>query len=76
VGALLLAAGRTVPGAKVANTVVGGVYLVVGIVGLFLVGSDLNIIALNEADNVLHFASALLLLGVGLGADRRVTTSV
>ena len=48
--------------------------LLVGVVGLFLVGSSANIIALNGADNVLHFASAVLLLGVGLGADRAAST--
>jgi hypothetical protein len=52
---------------------VGAVYLAVGAAGLFLVGTEANIIALNGADNVLHFASALLLLGVGLGADKRAT---
>ncbi|MGH8893130.1 MAG: DUF4383 domain-containing protein [Actinomycetes bacterium] len=76
VGALLLAASRSVASAKAANTTVGGVYLLVGVLGLFLVGSDLNIIALNGADNVLHFASAIVLLGVGLGADKRTAASV
>jgi hypothetical protein len=32
----------------------------------------LNIIALNGADNVLHLASAVLLLGVGLSQDKAV----
>jgi len=74
-GALLLAATRSVPASKAVNTTVGGVYLLVGVVGLFLVGSGANIIALNGADNVLHFASAILLLGVGLGADKAARTS-
>jgi hypothetical protein len=74
-GALLLAATRSVPASKAVNTTVGGVYLLVGVVGLFLVGSGANIIALNGADNVLHFASAILLLGVGLGADKVARTS-
>jgi hypothetical protein len=52
---------------------VGAVYLLVGILGLFLVGSEANILALNSADNVLHFASAVVLLGIGLSADKRVT---
>lgn len=76
IGGLLLAASRTVTSAKAANTTVGAVYLLVGILGLFLLGSDLNIIALNGADNVLHFASAIVLLGVGLGADKRTEASV
>ncbi|RHA44415.1 DUF4383 domain-containing protein [Cellulomonas rhizosphaerae] len=74
-GALLLAATRSVPASKAVNTTVGAVYLLVGVVGLFLVGSGANIIALNGADNVLHFASAILLLGVGLGADKAARTT-
>ncbi|WP_426593042.1 DUF4383 domain-containing protein [Cellulomonas sp. McL0617] len=70
VGAALLIGSFTVRSAKAVNATVGGVYLLVGIVGLFLVGSSANILALNGADNVLHFASAILLLGVGLSADR------
>ena len=70
VGAALLVGSRTVRSAKAVNATVGGVYLLVGIVGLFLIGSAANILALNGADNVLHFASAILLLGVGLAADR------
>lgn len=76
IGGLLLAASRTVASAKAANTTVGAVYLLVGILGLFLLGSELNIIALNGADNVLHFASALVLLGAGLGADKRTAATV
>jgi hypothetical protein len=70
IGALLLAASRSVGSAKGANTLVGGVYLLVGIVGLFLTDSDANILALNGADNVLHLASAIVLLGVGLSQDK------
>jgi hypothetical protein len=70
IGALLLAASRTIRTSRAANIAVGAVYLLVGVVGLFLVDSDANILALNGADNVLHFASAVLLLGVGLAADK------
>lgn len=71
IGAVLfLAARASVAASRAANTGVGAVYLLVGVLGLFLVGSGANILALNGADNVLHFASAVLLLGVGLGADR------
>ncbi|MGG5171788.1 DUF4383 domain-containing protein [Pseudarthrobacter sp. J1738] len=71
-GALLFAGMTSVAVAKSVNTTVGAVYLLVGIVGLFLTSSALNIIALNGADNVLHLASALLLLAVGLSQDRAV----
>ena len=71
IGAALLIAGlSSVPAARSLNTTVGAVYLVLGIVGLFLVGSTFNILAINAADNVLHSASAAVLLAVGLGADK------
>ena len=75
IGAVLLAAAlRSRSVAKGANTFVGGVYLLVGIIGLFIANdtSDLNILSLNGADNVLHLASALVLLGVALSQDKDV----
>lgn len=74
IGIGLLAASRATATAKAANTLVGAVYLLVGIVGLFLLDSDANILALNGADNVLHLASAVVLLGVGLSQDKHVGT--
>jgi len=76
IGALLLVASRAVTTAKGANTLVGAVYLLVGIVGLFILDSSANILSLNGADNVLHLASAIVLLGVGLSQDKNVATSV
>ena len=74
IGAALLIAGlSSVTAAKTVNSVVGAAYLVLGLVGLFLVGTAVNILALNVADNVLHFASAAVLLAAGLGADKRAT---
>lgn len=75
IGAALLISGlSSVRASKATNTTIGAVYLLLGIVGLFLVGSSANILAINGADNVLHFASAVVLLGVGLGADKAVST--
>jgi hypothetical protein len=54
------------------NAAVGAFYLALGIAGLFLVDSQFNFLALNVADNVLHFASAAVLLAVGLGALKPV----
>ncbi|CAN5177787.1 hypothetical protein BH11ACT4_BH11ACT4_10150 [soil metagenome] len=72
IGAALLLAGLSnANAARTINSVIGGAYLLLGLAGLFLVGTALNILALNVADNVLHFASAAILLAVGLGADRR-----
>lgn len=71
IGAALLIAGLSnVAAARTANTVVGAVYLLLGVVGFFLVGTALNILALNTADHFLHLASAIVLLGVGLAADK------
>jgi hypothetical protein len=67
VGALLAgAAWRGARDAKTANTLVGAVYLAVGVIGLFLTDSSANLLALNHPDNVLHLGSAAVLLAVGL----------
>ncbi|MHA7305055.1 DUF4383 domain-containing protein [Arthrobacter sp. TMN-49] len=77
IGAALLLAGLSnVKAAKTMNSTVGVVYLLVGIVGLFLPGTALNIIALNGAGNVLHLGSALVLLAVGLSQDRTVAARI
>lgn len=76
VGAALVIAGLSnVGAAKTVNGVVGAVYLLVGIVGFFIADTAANILALNTADHVLHLASALVLLGVCLGADRMTVTA-
>ncbi len=67
---LLLGATRGVAAARSANIAIGGTYLVVGIIGLFILDSSANILALNSADNVLHLVSAAALLGAGLAADK------
>jgi Domain of unknown function (DUF4383) len=73
VGALLLAgATRGVAASRAVNTAVGGVYLLVGIIGLFILDSSANILALNSADNVLHLVSAVALLAVGVATDKDV----
>jgi hypothetical protein len=76
IGAALLIGGlSSVTAAKAVNIVVGAVYLLLGIVGFFIVGSALNILALNTFDHFLHLVSALVLLGVGLAAERGVSTT-
>ncbi|MFD4422222.1 DUF4383 domain-containing protein [Agromyces sp. NPDC058484] len=78
IGAAFLVAGfANAAAAKTVNIVVGGTYLLLGIVGFFLAGTAANILALNTADHFLHLASAIVLLGVGLGAERsaRVATA-
>jgi hypothetical protein len=73
VGALWLASSRTESGARAVSTLIGAVYLVVGVLGLFISGSsDLNLLNLNQPDNVLHLASAALGLYFGLAGRRAV----
>jgi hypothetical protein len=70
-GAALLIAGLTTSeAARTVNTVVGTICLALGIAGLFLVGTTVNVLAVNAAGNVLHFGSAVVLLAVGLGAAK------
>ena len=71
-GALLVAGLANARAAKGVNTTVGAVYLLLGIVGFFLVGTSANILALNVPDHFLHLASAVVLLCVGLGTERNV----
>jgi hypothetical protein len=77
IGAALLIAGlASARAAKTVNVIVGAAYLLLGVVGFFLVGTALNILALNTFDHFLHLASALVLLGVGLGAERGVRSDL
>ena len=62
-GALLGAARAGQSASRSVNLMVGAVYLLVGVLGLFILHSSLNLLALNGLDNGLHFASALVLLG-------------
>jgi hypothetical protein len=67
---LLLGATRGVAAARSANIAIGGTYLLVGLIGFFILESSANILALNNADNWLHLVSAAVLLGAGLAADK------
>lgn len=76
IGAALLIAGLSgATAAKTVNTTVGAVYLLLGIVGFFIADTALNILALNTADHFLHLASAIVLLGAGLAADKTVRSA-
>ena len=70
IGIALFAAAKSLASARAVNSTVGAAYLLLGVLGLFILDSSANILALNGADNALHFASALVLLGVGIGADK------
>ena len=70
IGLALLAASKRLDTARSANLAIGGTYLLLGVLGPFLDDSPLDVIALNSADNVLHLVSGLLLVGVGVAADK------
>jgi hypothetical protein len=74
VGALLvLGAAGGAKSSKAINILVGAVYLVIGILGFFILKSSINILAINTPDNFLHLVTAVLALAIGL---RRESASV
>jgi Domain of unknown function (DUF4383) len=76
VGALWLASSRSEAGARTVSILIGAVYLVVGVLGLFVNGSsDLNLLNINQPDNALHLASAALGLYFGLAGRRTVAST-
>ncbi|WP_024355649.1 DUF4383 domain-containing protein [Leucobacter chironomi] len=76
IGAALLIGGLAgLRAAKTVNGIVGAAYLLLGIVGFFIADTGANILALNTADHILHLGSALILLGVSLGAERAGVTA-
>ncbi len=76
IGAALLIAGlKSVKTAKGINTTVGRAYLLLGIGGFFPVGTSLNILGLNVPDHFLHLASAIVLAGVGIIAEKTAASS-
>src|SRR4029450_2290355 len=73
VGALWLASSRTESAARTVSILIGAVYLVVGVLGLFINGSsDLNLLNINQPDNALHLASGARGLYLGLAGRRSV----
>jgi hypothetical protein len=78
IGIALLTAGLvSARAAKAGNTILGALFLLVGVVGLLLSSGNnpLNVLAINGADNVLNFATAVVLLVVGIGADQPVRSA-
>ncbi|MDP9209605.1 MAG: DUF4383 domain-containing protein [Actinomycetota bacterium] len=72
VGAVWLLASRTEAAARGVSTLIGAVYLLLGVAGFFLVGTDANILALNTPDHFLHLATAALALYFGMAGRRAV----
>ena len=70
IGVALLAASRAHATARSANLAIGVAYLGLAVVGPFLVGTNLNLLALNTPDHVLHLLSGALLAAVAVLADK------
>jgi hypothetical protein len=58
--------------ARVANIIAGSAWLALGYAGLFLVGTEFNMLRLGAIGEVVLFAAATVHLAVALGARRDV----
>ena len=76
IGLALLAASKRTATARSANLAIGITYIALGVLGPFITGTELNIVALNGPDHFLHLASGALLTAVGAFADKRSRTHV
>jgi hypothetical protein len=65
-GVLWLAAAGRDSTARTISNLIGAVLAIVGILGLFIVNSSANILAVNHPDNILHLVTAGLALWFGL----------
>ena len=68
--ALLMAGLSSLAAARMINRIVGTTYLIIGLAGLYVVGTPFNVLALNLQDHVLHFATAIMLLAASLGTEQ------
>lgn len=66
IGVAFLASARTDATARQASLGIGGLYVVVGIIGLLNLEFINDLLNINGADNALHFVSGLAAIGVGL----------
>ena len=71
--AVVLIAAALVGGRTLRHAVVGAgtVLLLLGMFGIFSVSTPWNVLGLNGATNLLHFAASTALLAAGLGSARR-----
>jgi uncharacterized membrane protein YuzA (DUF378 family) len=70
IGLALIGASRRTETARRLNLLIGGTYLLLGLIGWFIDDTEANIIALNEPDHLLHLATGAVLVGVALAADK------
>ena len=76
IGLVLIGASRRTETARRLNLLIGGTYLVLGVLGWFIQDTAANVVALNEPDHLLHLASGAVLAGIALGTDKRARTRV
>lgn len=75
-GLLLIFSGMSsLAAARTANTIVGIVYLVLGVVALFIANTTVNILALNRPDGTMMIVGSLILLATAIGADRKAAVT-
>lgn len=70
IGIALVVASKKHAAARSANMAIGAVYVLLGVVGFFIVNTALNIFALNTADHFLHLFSGAALLAVAMKDER------
>jgi hypothetical protein len=70
--ALVVGALLGIASARIANIVAGTTWLVLGYAGLFLVGTEFNVLRLGALSEVVLFGAATVHLAVGVGARRDV----
>jgi hypothetical protein len=72
----LLAGFSSIQYAQSYNKWLGVVYLLVAMLGILLPGLMENLLAINLADNILHFALGVVLAGVGFGVQQKQNITV
>ncbi len=68
--ALIVPALRSLEAARRTNGIVGTVLLAAGIGGLYLIGTEWNVLAITSTNSLIQFAVSAVLLVAALGADR------
>lgn len=74
VGFGFLAGAQTDRSARLVSATIGAVYTLVGVIGVFNLVIVNDLLNINLADNMLHFATGLLALAIGL-QGRKVAAS-
>ena len=74
-GALVAAGAAAERIARIAAQLGGTLLLALGIAGLFLVDSGIDVLALGASDNLAHFCAAVVLLTAGFGIPERAGAS-